>query len=137
MKRPIEPREPETDPVWDLLAQSPPPKAGPAFAQNVVRAARLEGQPQAAWRRWIALRPIAGLAVTAAAAITIAFLAFLAWPDRVAPTPLVGQDPGRPAGVESAPFEDMQDLADEELLLAAADHLADFSDAELIGLLGF
>ena len=130
MKRPIEPREPETDPVWDLLAQSPPPKAGPMFVSNVVRAARLAGKPQARWRRWLALRPIAGLAATAAAAITIAFLA---WPNPASQPPVAGNDPA----VEAEPFEDLQDLADEELLLAAADHLADFSDAELIALLGF
>jgi hypothetical protein len=128
MNRPNEPREPETDPVWDLLAESPPPKAGPMFASNVVRAARLEGAPQAPWRRWFAPRPLAGLA-TAAAAITIAFVA---WPEGDSPD-IAG--PGDPAPVED--FEDLQAVAEEELLLAAADNLADFSDAELIALLGF
>jgi len=129
MNRPNEPREPETDPVWDLLAQSPPPKAGPMFASNVVRTARLEGKPQASWRRWFAPRPLAGLAA-AAAAIT---LAFIAWPKGGTPDPIAG-NPDTPA---SEPFEDLQDLAEEELLLAAAENLADFSDAELIALLGF
>ena len=130
MNRPNEPREPETDPVWDLLAQSPPPKAGPMFASNVVRAARLEGRPQASWRRWFAPRPLAGLAA-AAAAITIAFIA---WPDAPTTGPISGADPAPP---DLAPFEDLQDIAEEEMLLAAVDHLADFSDAELIALLGF
>lgn len=123
MNRPNEPREPETDPVWDLLAESPPPKAGPVFASKVVRAARLEGTPQAPWRRWLAPRPLAGLAA-AAAAITIAFIA---WPKGDSPD--LVSDP--------ADFEDLQAVAEEELLLAAADNLADFSDAELIALLGF
>ena len=127
MNRPNEPREPETDPVWDLLAQSPPPKAGPMFASNVVRAARLEGKPQASWRRWFAPRPLAGLA-TAAAAIT---LAFIAWPK--GGTGDIADTPDPPVD----PFENLQDLAEEELLLAAAENLADFSDAELIALLGF
>jgi hypothetical protein len=136
MKRPNEPREPAPDPLWDLLARCPPPEAGPGFARDVVRAARLEGPPEPAWRRWVAPRPIAAFAATAAAAAVAIVLL-------VGPKPSTSANPvaGAPATPEPAtavePFGELQDLAEEELLLAAADHLGDFSDAELIDLLGF
>ena len=145
----------EADPVWELLAKSPPPKAGPMFVQNVVRAARLEADAKtdgwlaralAAIRR----RPVRHLAPVAAAA---ALAVFLAWPAAdVSPV-----DPGNVAktatgsavsagsvvsgtgdaasGEAADEFSDLEDVAAGELL-AEAD-LSKFSDDELLVLLGF
>jgi hypothetical protein len=132
MKPPTDQRPPEADPLWDLLAQSPPAQASPAFSQNVARAARLAAP--AAGRRWLTFpRLLGGLAAAAAAAV-----AFLAWPasdpvGKLASTPAPAATTATPA--ES--FADLQAVAEEELLLAAAENLSQFSDAELLVLLGF
>ncbi|MCU0753083.1 MAG: hypothetical protein MUC40_08705 [Akkermansiaceae bacterium] len=59
----------ENDPVWKLLDQSPPATAGPRFADDAVRAARLAGQGSPWWSRVLAPLPLAGLAAAAAACV--------------------------------------------------------------------
>jgi hypothetical protein len=132
----------ESDPVWDLLAQSPPPKAGPMFARDVVRAARLDADAAPkGWlaRAWAVLagRPVLNFgAATAAVALAV----FLTWPEGADPSgsDAVAQAPVAGDAVVSAdsadPFADLEDVAAGELL-ADAD-LSKFSDDELIGLLG-
>jgi len=135
------PAEPESDPVWDLLARNPPPKAGPMFARNVVRAARLEAQ--AAGEGWFARaraafarRPVHGLGAVAA---TAALAVFFAWPGAtISPdSGVVTQFPAEPAvSVEVADaFSELEDVAAGELL-ASAD-LSKFDDDEILVLLGF
>ena len=119
----------ESDAVWKLLDQAAPNKARSRFAEDTVRAARLAGQdPIAWWQRWLTPLPLGGLAA-AAAALVIAFVA------------LQQTNPGAPRDVVSSPandepFAEMQELAEAETLSAAADHLEDFTDSELVCLIG-
>ncbi len=117
----------ENDAVWKLLDQAPPATAGPRFADDVVRAARLIEQPQSWWRRIFSPAPLAGLAAATAA---LAF-AVLQW---TSPTPVDG--PGVNL-VNSEQAAEIQEIAETETLLTAVDHLDDFSDTELASLIGF
>jgi hypothetical protein len=124
----------ESDAVWKLLDEAAPPKARGSFADDVVRMSRLEPAPEPWWKRLFAPAPIAGFAaVTAAVALGALFLS----KPLVEPT----SGGGRLAVVESPaladPYEDLQDLAETEALIAAADHLEAFSDQELGNLIGF
>jgi len=146
MKRPADqrthdPAAVESDPVWDLLAQSPPPKAGPMFARDVARAVRLEAEAgSAGWlgRSWAALvrRPVRNFGAVAAAA---ALAVFLAWPgaENSSDSGGIAQFPEETAVPSEAAdaFSELEDVAAGELL-ADAD-LSAFSDDELLVLLGF
>lgn len=117
----------ENDAVWKLLDQAPPATAGPRFADDVLRAARLTEQTQPWWKRIFSPAPLAGLAAATAA---LAF-AVLQWtsPTQV-DAPVVNL-------VNSAQAAEIQEIAETETLLTAVDHLDDFSDTELASLIGF
>jgi len=118
----------ESDAVWKLLDEAPPASAGPRFVDDVMRAVRLEETPQPWWKRVFAPLPVAGL-TTATAAIALAVHSLISVPS---PT-------GAPVVVAPATesFAEVQDAADAEVLVAAADHLDQFSDNELVSLIGF
>lgn len=119
----------DQDPIWDLLRQAPRREASPRFVDDVVRAARLAGQPQPWWKRLALPLSVGGL-TTAAAAITIAVL--------------LNQQPGVTEGpdVAAAPpveptesLEVLDDLVASEALLVAAENPSEFTDAELVSLI--
>lgn len=120
------------DPVWDLLRQSPSVVADPAFADRVLRAVRQQEKPQALWDRLFA-RPVlsyslAGLgAVAAALAVAAVFL--------VKPPVDSGIKNSNVPSVDA--FADLDEVASQEMLSAATDHLNEFSDTELVSLIGF
>ncbi|MEO0016924.1 MAG: hypothetical protein RLZZ522_207 [Verrucomicrobiota bacterium] len=116
----------ESDAVWKLLDQAAPKTVGPRFADDTVRAARLASQ-DGWWRHLLAPLPLGGLAA-ATAALAIAFVSLRQSPP---PQPVGG---GVAASEES--FADMQELAETEALSAAVDHLDDFTDSELVCLIG-
>ncbi len=115
----------ENDAVWKLLDQAPPATAGPRFVDHAVRAARLAGQAEAWWKRLLAPIPLAGLAgATAALVFSVASL--------------TGPSTESGAGIaDSVQAAEIQDIAETETLIAAVDHLDDFSDTELVSLIGF
>ena len=117
----------ESDAIWKLLDQVGPRTAPARFTDDVVRAARLAGTPGGWWQRLFAPAPLAGLAATCAA-LVIAVLA-------LHPAPV------HPAGpVAAAPdeaFAGIQELAEAEVLSAAVDNLDNFTDTELVCLIGF
>jgi len=117
----------ESDAVWKLLDEAPPASAGPRFVDDVMRAVRLEEIPRPWWKRVFAPVPAAGLA-TAAAAIALAVHSFSV-PSPTGPTVV--------AAPATESFAEVQNVADEEVLVAAADHLDRFSDNELASLIGF
>ena len=133
MKRPTLPTDDswESDDVWNLLDQAPPKGARPSFADDVVRLARQMPEARPWWKRLFAPAPIAGLAaITAALALTFVYLN---------QPPAVGQLTTTAVVVAPAPvdsFAALQDLAETEALIAVADHLEDFSDQELVNLIG-
>jgi len=117
----------ETDAVWKLLDQAPPAAAGPRFVDNTLRAARLTPQRLSWWKRLLSPAPLASLAA-ATAALVIAALSLLA------PAPHPGT---RSVTVDAKQAAAIQDIAETETLIAAADYLDDFSDTELVNLIGF
>jgi hypothetical protein len=119
----------ERDPLWALLARSPAPRAGGRFVDDVLRSVRLaDAGPTRWWQRLVSPWALGGLA-SAAAAVALAL-----W---LAPPPVTGSSGGGSLAVENQGLSDLQELAEEEMLVAAADHLSEFSDAELVVLLGF
>jgi hypothetical protein len=117
----------ENDAVWKLLDQAPPASAGPRFVDDTVRAARLAGQTAPWWKRLFTPAPLAALAgATAALVFSIISLGD--------PTPL----PGTPSlALDTERAAEIQEIAETETLIAAVDHLDDFSDNELVSLIGF
>lgn len=117
----------ESDAVWKLLDQAPPQTAGPRFADDVVRMARLSSEEKPWWSRVFAPAPLAGFA-TATAAVTFAVVSFVGPANQIS---------SQTAMLDSRQAVVIQDIAETEALIAAADQLDDFSDNELVSLIGF
>lgn len=119
----------ESDAVWKLLDEASTVVVSPRFADSVMRAVRLDEAPAPWWKRFALPLSLGGLtAATAALALTVHALFF------VAP-----EVPTQVAAVTQAEvsFAGVQEAADSEALVAAADHLDKFSDTELVSLIGF
>ena len=117
----------ESDAVWKLLDQAPQKTAGARFADDAVRAARLSVAAKAWWSGLFSPVPLAGLA-TATAALAIAVVSW------VGPS----SEPGIQTAMQDSPQAVViQEIAEAETLIAAVDHLEDFSDNELVSLIGF
>lgn len=115
------------DPLWDLLRQSPSVPVSSGFADRVVLAARrADAEVLPFWTRGRAV--LASAAAAAAALVTAAVLVSLPDP---APT-LVQHTPD-----QADAFAPLDEVASQEMLLAATDHLGEFSDTELVTLIGF
>lgn len=123
----------ESDAVWKLLDEAPPKAASPSFTDDVVRMARMMPEHTPWWKRLVVIGPISGLA-SAAAAIALGVILWNPSQSSSAPTPPVIAEVST---VAADGFEEIQDRAETETLLAAADHLEDFSDQELASLIGF
>jgi hypothetical protein len=127
-RQPLHPNESwENDAVWKLLDQAPSASAGPRFVDDTVRAARLTIQAQPWWLRLMAPAPLAGLAA-ATAALVFAVVMLL----DSAPQPAMTN-----TMFDAKQAAAIQDIADSETLIAAVDHLDEFSDTELVSLIGF
>ena len=119
----------EKDGVWKLLDQAPPAEATSRFTSDTIRLARLTGQPQAWWKRFMSPAPISGLvAATAAIALGVMTITHFNGPST---------DPAPSISYDSPQAETIQDIAETEILIAAADNLHEFSDEELVCLIGF
>lgn len=129
-------REPHTgdiekDPVWELLRESAALRPSANFASNVVRAARLEGQAKPWWSKILIPVSIGGVLAGAAAVVAVA----------------LSLQPGSPQGGDREVVEvhqgtdstlaDLQDNLETEVFLAASEQLADYSDEELVSMMGF
>ncbi|NJM38819.1 MAG: hypothetical protein HC845_13645 [Akkermansiaceae bacterium] len=123
----------ENDMVWQLLDQAPPIPASQLFADKVVRAARLEVPAKTWWQRFLSPVPMAGLA-SAVAAIAILFAFTFAMVPNVDLTMEIGNDS---LLVNTVKIGAMQNAAETEAMLAVADSLDHFSDAELVKVVGF
>jgi len=121
----------EKDPVWELLRESRTVRPSPNFADNVVRAARLEGQEKPWWSRiWI---PAAiGTSLAGAAALVAVVLTLQSQP---------GTKSGNNDLVEvsrpDASLAELQEDFENEVFLEASDHLGKYDDAELVSMIGF
>jgi hypothetical protein len=120
----------ENDAVWKLLDNTPPAIAGPRFVDDTVRAARLAGQAEPWWKSVFSPAPLAGIAA-AAAAIALGVFTLPVLLDRPADAPT------QHSFVDSERAAEIQDIAEAETLMVAVDHLDEFSDTELVSLIGF
>ncbi|MGJ8644027.1 MAG: hypothetical protein ACSHX9_11505 [Luteolibacter sp.] len=121
----------EDDATWKLLGEAAPKKASPRFADDTLRAARLLPEASPWWSK--ILRPASPwLAAGACAAVAVFFV-------------VNSSDTGEKPGIVEVPEEvapaeewvDIEEAATVELLAAAADYPDDFSDQELVALIGF
>ena len=117
----------ENDAVWKLLDQAPPVAASPRFVDDTVRAARLAGQASPWWRRVFAPVPLAGLAAATAAVVFV-------FTQVSVPTP--GANPISGGLAVSDQAAQIEEIADTETLISAVDHMENFSDMELVALIG-
>lgn len=120
----------EKDALWDLLRQSPGKQARPSFAADVVRAARLAAPEKPWWQRALIPLSFGGLLAGAAAMVVVS----LTMQQQKTPS----SSPVAKVTVTSpGSITDVQDFAESQVLAVAADHLADYSDDELVSLVGF
>jgi hypothetical protein len=117
----------EHDAVWKLLDHATSVNPSPRFVDDTVRAARLAGQPESWWKRLLSPAPLAGLAATCAA---LAFTIISLSGPTSAPEELT-------ITFDSAQAAAIEEIAETETLIAAVDHLDDFSDHELVSMIGF
>ena len=130
MKRETNSGNIERDPVWELLRESAAHRPGPNFAANVVRAARLEGQAKPWWSKILIPASIGG-ALTAAAAMVAVVVSL-----QTASTPSGNGKVLVNEGTHAS-FADLQDNLETEVFLAASEQLGDYSDEELVSMIGF
>lgn len=125
----------ENDPVWKLLAHSPRRPAGPRFVDDVVRRARPNADaPAPWWARWLAPAPAMAAASGLAAAVIVGWFVLSPATDDASPEIQVA---ALDAAAEEERLAHLQEVLETEMLFAAVEHLDDFSDAELITLIGF
>lgn len=113
------------DPVWDLLRQSPATPVSAGFADRVLVAARHTPQGSPFWSRGVAV--LSAVTAMAAALVIAAVIHFL--PQQGEPT--IVQSPQT-----ADAFASLDEVASQEVLLAATDHLGEFSQTELVSLIG-
>lgn len=117
----------ENDMVWDLLRESPCQRASAGFANQVMQSVRESAQvvESAHWRRH-ALRGALGVAAALA-------VSFTWWSQSTSEK----HDVTATNAVMADEFEPLDEAVTQQVLLAAADQLNDFSDTELVTLIGF
>lgn len=116
------------DATWDLLGKSAPKEASGRFADDTLRAVKLLPEADPWWPKILSFSPWA--AVAACGLFAALFLM-----DGQKTTSIGGDS------VASVDQDDqwvqIEEVAEAELLAAAADHLDRFSDQELVSLIGF
>jgi len=122
----------DADPVWKLLDQAPAPRASERFMERTLRVTRLDaGGVMPLWRRFLCPAPLMGLSGAVAAVL----LVFNTGSGPEHDVDVIVHTGGRGAEIET--FAAIQEAAEMEALLAAVDQMEDFSDHELVSLIGF
>lgn len=116
------------DATWDLLGKAAPKEASGRFADDTLRAVKLLPEADSWWPKILSFS--SWVAVAACGFFAALFL--LNEPQTSS---------GGEANVVSVDQEkqwvQIEEVAEAELLVAAADHLDRFSDQELVSLIGF
>ncbi|MFM2198347.1 MAG: hypothetical protein RLZZ505_1779 [Verrucomicrobiota bacterium] len=125
----------EKDATWELLGKAAPRKAGQRFADDTLRAVRLLPEADPWWPKLLRSSPWVAMATCVALALVL-----LNNPaddlENPAPSMLnIISESG--SSLESEQWGELEAVAEEEMLAAAADHLDRFSDQELVTLIGF
>jgi hypothetical protein len=120
--------EPDQDPIWELLRQSPAHRPGPRFVDDTLRAARLaESTP---WWKKIALPLALGSLATAATAATAVVIGMLFVPS--------APEPGLPVTLSNtSPLDDLDELVITQAVHYAAENPGEFTDVELVSLIAY
>jgi hypothetical protein len=119
----------DKDAIWELLGKAAPKKASGCFADDTLRTVKLLPETDPWWPKSLSFLPWIALAACAALA---AFL-FL----NPSAYGIYGSPPIVNVTVEADKWVEIEAVAAEEMLAAAADHLERFSDQELVTLVGF
>jgi|AntRauTorckE6833_2_1112554.scaffolds.fasta_scaffold36678_2 hypothetical protein len=127
---PIQENDVNDDAVWNLLGKADPAKASGRFADDVVRSIRLLPEAESVWTKFFKLTPVVGVAACA----VFAFLMLMDQPSDSEMKPSGGEIAAQE--VKQAQWERIEDAAEVEMLLAAVDHLDEFSDQELVTMIG-
>jgi len=121
----------EPDPVWDLVDKAPTRPASASFVRKTVQMVREQRRRQTWWQRLLApvlARPTASMAGLAAAAAAVVLVVNLVQP---------GEQPAGVASFDSPQGNEIEEAIATEMLMAAAENPSEFSDQELVCLLGF
>lgn len=122
----------DSDPVWKLLDQAPAPRASERFMERTLRVTRLNaGEVVPLWRKFLCPAPLLGLSGAVAALL----LVFMTGSGPEHDAAVIVHTGGGGAEIEN--FAAIQEAAEMEALLAAVDQMEDFSDHELVRLIGF
>jgi len=117
----------EDEATWKLLGKAAPKKAGHKFSDDTLRAVKLLPEADPWWPKVLTLSP---WAAAVACAILVSWT-FLNQHD---------EDHGSEAKVTvtnaDEKWGEIEDVAEVEMLSAAAEHLDEFSDQELITMIG-
>ena len=117
----------EDDATWKLLGQATSKKAGDRFTDEVVRSARLLPEKESSWSKLFGFAPWVGVAACAV---------FASWIFINQPVESQVDIVAKVSNTEEK-WGELADVAEAEMLSAAADHLDQFSDQELITMIGF
>lgn len=117
----------ENDMVWDLLRESPSRRASGGFADQVMQSVRNSAQVVES-SHWCRHTLRGALGVAAALAVS-----FTWWSQSTSEK----HDVTATDAVMADEFEPLEEAVTQQVLLAAADQLHDFSDTELVTLIGF
>ena len=119
----------EADPVWDLVDKAPTQPASSHFASATVRMVREQQERKSAWwKQLFAPMPLAGLAAAAAAVALVVNVSMN--------TPDAGNFVDN-SNFDSVEAVAIQEVVEVEMLMVAADNPSEFTDQELVTLLGF
>ncbi len=116
------------DATWQLLGKAEPRRASARFADDALRAVKLLPEADPWWPKVLSFSPW----VAAAACGVLAVFTFMQSPtddDRQNTTVVTGSTEEKWGAIA--------EVADAEMLAAAADDLDSFSDQELVSLVGF
>lgn len=118
----------EKDATWELLGKAAPKKASGRFADDTLRAVKLLPEADPWWPKALTFSPWVALAACGALAVFLL----------LNPAGVENRSPAV-AGVsdDEDQWVEIEAVAEEEMLAAAADHLDRFSDQELVTLIGF
>lgn len=123
------------DATWEMLGKAVPKKASGRFVDDTLRAVKLLPEADPWWPKSLRFSPLVALAACAALAAFL-FLNPTGDGNNVS-TPVVNVHDEADQWVESDQWVQIEAVAEEEMLAAAADHLDRFSDQELVSLIGF
>ncbi len=119
----------EKDAVWDLLGKAAPQEASGRFADDTLRAVKILPEAEPFWPKILHFSP--WLAAAACAALVASH--FIGSPEQTSGS---GSSVAKAITAEEQ-WVQIEEVAEAEMLAAAADHLDRFSDQELVTLIGF